>query len=68
MREDLVPFGLPANNDHKYRNLRAGDVRHILADTQSLRSLLGYPPTHDVAEGIKLRANWYVRKLKENVK
>jgi UDP-N-acetylglucosamine 4-epimerase len=68
VRDNLVPFGVPANTDPEYRDFRAGDVRHSLADTQKVRSLLGYEPTHDVSEGIKLTTNWYVRNLKANVK
>jgi len=68
VRHNLVPLGVPANTEPEYRDFRAGDVRHSLADTQKIRSLLGFEPTHDVAEGIKLTINWYVRNLKANVK
>jgi UDP-N-acetylglucosamine 4-epimerase len=67
LRDNLVAFGVTANTDLEYRDFRAGDVRHSLADTQKARSLLGYEPSHDVAEGIKLTINWYVRNLKANV-
>ncbi len=47
----------PAN----YRDFRAGDVRHSLADVSKARKLLGYAPTHDVREGLRLSMPWYVQ-------
>ncbi len=43
-----------------YRDFRAGDVRHSLADIQKVRKLLGYQPTHRVAEGLNEAMAWYV--------
>ena len=44
-----------------YRDFRAGDVRHSLADISAARSLLGYAPTHDLASGLREAADWYVQ-------
>ncbi len=49
--EDLKPV---------YRDFRAGDVLHSLADISKANNLLGYAPTHRVGEGIKEAMNWYV--------
>jgi len=43
-----------------YRDFRAGDVRHSLADIRKAKELLGYQPTHRVAEGLNEVAAWYV--------
>jgi UDP-N-acetylglucosamine 4-epimerase len=43
-----------------YRDFRAGDVRHSLADINKGKSLIGYYPTHRIAEGLKVAMNWYV--------
>ena len=43
-----------------YRDFRAGDVRHSLADIQKVKELLGYQPRHRVAEGLKEAMAWYV--------
>lgn len=43
-----------------YRDFRAGDVRHSLSDISKARSLLGYQPTHRVAEGLAEAMAWYV--------
>jgi UDP-N-acetylglucosamine 4-epimerase len=42
-----------------YRDFRAGDVRHSLADISKAQSLLGYAPTHRVDQGISLAMDWY---------
>lgn len=43
-----------------YRDFRAGDVRHSLADISKAFKLLGYQPTHHIAEGLKVAMGWYV--------
>ncbi len=43
-----------------YRDFRAGDVRHSLADINKAASLLGYQPTHHIGEGLKVAMEWYV--------
>lgn len=43
-----------------YRDFRAGDVRHSLADISKATDLLGYQPTHRIGEGIKVSMEWYV--------
>jgi len=45
----------------EYREFRAGDVRHSLADISKARKLLGYQPTHRIAEGLKLAMDWYIK-------
>ena len=44
-----------------YRDFRAGDVRHSQADISKAASLLGYAPTHRVAEGLDIAAPWYAQ-------
>jgi UDP-N-acetylglucosamine 4-epimerase len=46
-----------------YRDFRAGDVRHSLADISKAATLLGYQPTHRIGEGLKVAMEWYVHKL-----
>jgi UDP-N-acetylglucosamine 4-epimerase len=46
-----------------YRDFRAGDVRHSLADISKATSLLGYQPTHRIAEGLKVSMDWYLRQV-----
>ena len=52
----------PHLNDFKavYRDFRAGDVRHSLADISKAEKLLGYSPTHRIGDGISVALDWYV--------
>lgn len=44
----------------EYEQFRPGDIRHSLADTSKARELLGYQPTHSVAQGLDETMQWYV--------
>jgi UDP-N-acetylglucosamine 4-epimerase len=46
-----------------YRDFRPGDVRHSQADVGKARALLGYAPTHRIADGLKEAMDWYVADL-----
>lgn len=46
-----------------YRDFRAGDVRHSLADISKARTLLGYEPSHRILEGLVEAMDWYVSDL-----
>ena len=43
-----------------YRDFRAGDVRHSLADISKAKTQLGYAPTQRIAQGLALGMPWYV--------
>ena len=42
-----------------YREFRAGDVRHSQADVSKAGKLLGYAPTHRLADGLVEACSWY---------
>jgi UDP-N-acetylglucosamine 4-epimerase len=46
-----------------YQDFRQGDVRHSLANISKAQRLLGYKPTHSVAQGLDEALNWYVETL-----
>ncbi len=46
-----------------HRDFRPGDVRHSQADIGKARRLLGYVPTHRLADGIAAAMPWYVAHL-----
>jgi UDP-N-acetylglucosamine 4-epimerase len=48
----------------QYRDFRAGDVRHSLADISKARNHLGYAPSHRIREGVVEAMDWYVKGLK----
>ncbi len=60
IRDCLVPHGVPATVEPEYRDFRAGDVRHSLADTSKAQYLLSYAPTHRIADGLKVAIEWYI--------
>ena len=45
-----------------YRDFRAGDVRHSLADIGKAQTLLGYQPSHTLRQGLDVAAAWYLKK------
>lgn len=49
--------------DPIYKDFRAGDVRHSLADISKAKQLLGYEPKYKISEGIKLSMDWYINDL-----
>jgi UDP-N-acetylglucosamine 4-epimerase len=46
-----------------YGDFRPGDVRHSQADIGKARRLLGYEPTHRLADGIDAAIPWYLAQL-----
>jgi UDP-N-acetylglucosamine 4-epimerase len=46
-----------------YRDFRAGDVRHSLADISKSEQLLGYSPEYSVRTGLDEAARWYLENL-----
>ncbi len=46
-----------------YRDFRPGDVRHSQADISKAQRLLGYAPTHRIADGLREAMDWYVADL-----
>lgn len=47
-----------------YRDFRAGDVRHSLADISKAKKILGYHPLFNISQGIQKAIPWYVKKLR----
>jgi UDP-N-acetylglucosamine 4-epimerase len=59
LRENLATHGVSPATEPVYRDFRAGDVRHSQADVGKAQRLLGYAPTHRLAEGIAQAMPWY---------
>lgn len=45
-----------------YRDFRAGDVLHSLADIEKSAKRLGYTPTHKIDKGLEVTLRWYLHK------
>jgi UDP-N-acetylglucosamine 4-epimerase len=46
-----------------YRDFRAGDVRHSLADIGKSSRLLGYSPEYSVRTGLDKASAWYINRF-----
>lgn len=46
-----------------YRDFRAGDVRHSLADISKAQQLLKYQPKYKIDKGLDESMDWYVKDL-----
>ena len=61
LRDNLVASGVASATQPTYRDFRAGDVRHSQADVSKAQRLLGYAPTHRLAQGVAAAMPWYVK-------
>jgi UDP-N-acetylglucosamine 4-epimerase len=61
LKTNLLPL-YPHLRDAKpvYRDFRAGDVRHSLADISKAATHLGYVPTQRIGQGLELAMPWYI--------
>jgi UDP-N-acetylglucosamine 4-epimerase len=60
LRDNLVLHGVAPDTQPRYRDFRAGDVRHSQAYVGKAERLLGFRPTHRLAAGVGLGMPWYV--------
>ena len=60
LRANLAANGIPPTTQPVYRDFHAGDVRHSQADVSKAQRLLGFAPTHRLAEGVAEVMPWYV--------
>jgi UDP-N-acetylglucosamine 4-epimerase len=49
-----------------YRDFRAADVRHSLADISKAATRLGYAPTQRIGQGLVLAMPWYIAQSQES--
>ena len=61
--DELQNNGINYDKKPKYRDFRAGDVRHSQADISKVKSFLGYSPGHTAKEGLALVVPWFVKNL-----
>lgn len=60
LRSGLAVLHPDLNNAQPvYRDFRAGDVMHSLADIGKARRLLGYKPTYTIGQGLQEALEWY---------
>ncbi|QOP45849.1 SDR family oxidoreductase [Sulfurimonas paralvinellae] len=49
-----------------YKDFRAGDIRHSNANIEKAKNLIGYKPTHTLADGLVESIEWYINDLRGN--
>ena len=60
LKANLLPlYPNLADAKPEYRDFRAGDVRHSLADISKAAIRLGYAPKHRIGQGLALAMPWY---------
>lgn len=60
IRDALESVNIRYEKAPNYRNFRAGDVKHSLANIGKARELLGYCPSYTIIDGLKEAIEWYV--------
>ena len=65
IRDALKSVNIRYEKAPNYRDFRAGDVRHSLADVGKARELLGYCPSHTITDGLKEATGWYVLSVSD---
>ncbi|MGE4402739.1 MAG: NAD-dependent epimerase/dehydratase family protein [Desulfobulbus sp.] len=60
-----VHYPAAAQAEPVYRDFRAGDVRHSLADIGKANKLIGYHPAYSVRDGLDKAAEWYIKRFKD---
>lgn len=59
LKTALKQCGVDYRNAPRYRDFRAGDVRHSKADISKAQKLLGYEPAYRIYDGIGKAMPWY---------
>ncbi|MFH0785230.1 MAG: NAD-dependent epimerase/dehydratase family protein [Pseudomonadota bacterium] len=64
IKERVIPSAPSAKDARaQYRDFRAGDVRHSLADISKAERILGYKPLYSIENGLDKAAEWYVQNM-----
>jgi UDP-N-acetylglucosamine 4-epimerase len=61
IRDNLAVHGISVDIKPVYRDFRAGDVRHSLADIDRAANFLGYSPTYRLNQGLSLCIPAHIR-------
>ena len=64
IRDGLREHQVHYTREPVHADFRPGDVRHSQADIGKAERLLGYAPTHDIAQGIAAALPWYIQRFR----
>ncbi len=63
IRDGLREHQVHYDREPTFAEFRPGDVRHSEADIGKARRLLGYEPTHAIAQGMTEAIPWYLKRF-----
>lgn len=63
IRDTLSKHQIQYELEPSFAAFRAGDVRHSEADVSKAAKMLGYAPTHGVAQGLLTAVPWYIEQF-----
>lgn len=63
LRDILAENGVVYQRSACYRNFRAGDVLHSMADISKAKKYLGYEPVQRLQAGLQAAMPWYILQL-----
>ena len=65
IRDGLAEHQVHYDREPSYADFRTGDIRHSQADIGKAKRMLGYAPTHDVAQGLAEALPYYIETLRD---
>ena len=68
LQGELARLQIHYQKKPRHEEFRAGDVQHSQADVSKAIRMIGYVPSHTVAEGIRAAMPWYVGHFKNKLK
>lgn len=69
IKERVIPLYPEASQTQPtYRDFRAGDVRHSLADISKAKDLIGYDPAFSIEQGLDKASKWYLKNSADGKK
>jgi UDP-N-acetylglucosamine 4-epimerase len=63
LKDTIKNYGINYELEVEYRDFRDGDVRHSQASINKAKTLLGYDPAFNIAQGIEAVVDWYFSSL-----
>lgn len=64
LKTNLEKLGFDGVKAPQYRDYRAGDVKHSLADVSKAKNMLGYAAKYSIKDGLSETMPWYAENVK----
>ena len=61
LKDGLAEHQLHYKREPRYADFRTGDARHTQADISKAAGKLGFHPTEDIQQGLKIALPWYLK-------